>query len=102
MTLSISLSILAEARLREKAAAVGKDPAAYASELLEEVVTDFSAIAPSQPSDEAGPTVGERLAPLLRQAWSLKSVPDGPPLRGDEAEVQQLVVDKFRKQGLRL
>jgi hypothetical protein len=39
MTLSISLSEHAEARLRERAAAAGRDPAAYAAELVERAVS---------------------------------------------------------------
>jgi hypothetical protein len=39
MTLSISLSSKAEAKLKERAAAEGKDPTAYASDLLEQAVT---------------------------------------------------------------
>jgi hypothetical protein len=39
MTLSISLSRKAEAKLKKRAAAEGKDPVAYASNLLEQAVT---------------------------------------------------------------
>jgi hypothetical protein len=51
MTLSISISPKAEARLKERAAAEGKDPTAYASDLLEHAVTRPSLeelLAPSQ------------------------------------------------------
>jgi hypothetical protein len=51
MTLSISISPKAEARLKERAAAEGKDPTAYASDLLEQAVTRPSLeelLAPSQ------------------------------------------------------
>ena len=53
MTLSVSLSAQAEAKLKERAATAGKDPAAYASELLEDAVTR--------------PTIDELLAPARRQ-----------------------------------
>lgn len=43
MTLTVSLSPIAEAKLNERAAAEGKEPATYASELLEQVVTRPSA-----------------------------------------------------------
>lgn len=39
MTLSVSLSRKAEAKLKKQAAAEGKDPTAYASDLLEQAVT---------------------------------------------------------------
>ena len=53
MTLSISLSPEAEAKLKQRAAAVGKDPTTYASELVESVVTK--------------PTLDEVLAPFRKQ-----------------------------------
>jgi hypothetical protein len=53
MTLSIFLSPQAEANLRQRAAAEGKDPTAYASELVENAVTK--------------PTLDEILAPFRKQ-----------------------------------
>jgi hypothetical protein len=51
MTLSISLSPKAEAKLKKRAAAEGKDPTVYASDLLERAVSRPSLaelLAPSQ------------------------------------------------------
>lgn len=51
MTLSVSLSPKAAAKLKERAAADGKDPSAYAGDLLEHAVTRPSLrelLAPSQ------------------------------------------------------
>ena len=53
MTLSISLSPRAEANLRQRAAAEGKDSTAYASELVENAVTK--------------PTLDEILAPFRKR-----------------------------------
>lgn len=53
MTISVSLSPSAEARLRARASESGQDVAAVASELLEQAV--------------AGPTVDEVLAPFRKQ-----------------------------------
>lgn len=53
MTLSIVLSPRAEAKLKERAAAEGKDPVVYASELVEDAVTK--------------PTLEEILAPFRAQ-----------------------------------
>jgi len=39
MTLSVSISTEAEAKLRQRAAAEGKEPTAYASQILEEAIT---------------------------------------------------------------
>jgi hypothetical protein len=52
MTLSVSLSPKAEAKLKKRAAAEGKDPTAYASDLLERAVT--------------APTIDEILAPVRK------------------------------------
>jgi len=53
MTLLVPVSPQVEAKLRERAAAEGKDPAAYASKLLEQAVTH--------------PSLDELLAPLRQQ-----------------------------------
>ena len=53
MTLLVPISPQVEAKLRERAAAEGKDPAAYASKLLEQAVTR--------------PSLDELLAPLRQQ-----------------------------------
>jgi hypothetical protein len=53
MTLSISISDQAEAKLKERAAAEGKEPTAYAAELIEDVVMK--------------PRMEEMLAPLRKQ-----------------------------------
>ena len=53
MTMSISLSPRAEARLKERAAAEGKDPIAYATELVEDAITR--------------PTIDEILAPFRKE-----------------------------------
>ena len=53
MTLKIKISGEAEARLKERAAAHGKDPTAYAAEIVEEAV--------------AKPSLDEVLAPLRRE-----------------------------------
>jgi hypothetical protein len=53
MTLIIPLSPCVEAKLRERAAADGKDPSAYASELIEQAVSRTS--------------LDELLAPLRRE-----------------------------------
>lgn len=53
MTIRVSLSPSAEARLRARASESGQDVAAVASELLEQAV--------------AGPTVDEVLAPFRKQ-----------------------------------
>ena len=50
MVLRISISAEAETKLKERAAAQGKDPTTYASEIVEEVVTK--------------PSLDEVLAPL--------------------------------------
>jgi hypothetical protein len=53
MTLAVPLSAEVEAKLRERAAAEGKDPAAYASKVLEQAV--------------ARPSLDELLAPLRQE-----------------------------------
>jgi hypothetical protein len=53
MTMSISLSPRAEAKLKERAAAEGKDPVAYVTQLVEEAVTK--------------PSLDEILAPFRKE-----------------------------------
>jgi len=53
MTLVIPVSPEVESKLRERAAAEGKDPAAYASKIIEQAV--------------ARPSLDELLAPLRRE-----------------------------------
>ena len=61
MTLAISLSAETEAKLRARAAAEGKDPAAYASNVLEQAFNR--------------PSLDELLAPL-RQEFAASGVSD--------------------------
>jgi hypothetical protein len=47
------------------------------------------------------PTVGEILKPILDAAAALPREP-GPPHEGQESEIAQGVVEKFKRQGLKL
>ncbi len=78
MTLTVSLSPQAEARLRQRAAAEGKDPVAYASKILEQAVNL--------------PSLDELLAPL-REEFAATGT-------SDEELVQQITEarDAYRKQ----
>lgn len=75
MTLLVSISPQAESRLREKAAAEGQDPAAYASKILEQAVTRASLdelLAPLRQEFAASGTSDEQLIEQIteaRQAW---------------------------------
>jgi len=100
MTLNISLSSRAEAILRDRAAAVGKEPTVLASELLEEAVSK-SAENSTPPLDDAA-SVAESLTPILQEIWSIEPDPLPSDLKGQEAVIRGMVVEKFRKQGLKL
>ena len=100
MTLVLSLSDRAELELRQHAAAAGKEVSKYATELLEQAVAQLPSTKADVPAGQAQ-SIAERLAPLLQAAWAVQRQPP-EPLRGDEAEVRRLVLEKYRKQGLQL
>jgi len=100
MTLVRSISDRAELELRQHAAAAGKEVSKYATELLEQAVAQLPLTDPSVPAGQTQ-SIAERLAPLLQAAWSLQREPHRS-LRGDEAEVRRLVLEKYRRQGLQL
>lgn len=71
MTISVSLSPEAEAKLRQRAAAVGKDPAACASQILEQAVRRSSLeelLAPLREEFAASGTTDEQLIEQITQA----------------------------------
>ena len=98
MTLSVSITPQAEATLKERAAAAGKDPTAYASELLETAIGKSELRSPSP----VGESIYDALEPILREAWALYDGSPRAPMLDEESEVDQILVEKFRKQGLRL
>ncbi len=50
----------------------------------------------------SGASIGETLTPILQEAWALKRGRPSPFLRGQESETQQMIVEKFKRQGLQL
>ena len=101
MTLTISISPEVEAKLKQNAAA-GKDLATYASELLESAVAPDSGEPTSSKSNRS---IYDELLPILEQAWALPLDPEESSrvrLKGEEAIVKQMIIEKFRKQGLKL
>ena len=71
MTLTLSISPQAEAKLRQRAAAEGADPAAYASKLLEQAVTKPSLdviLAPLRAEFAASGTTDEQLVEQITEA----------------------------------
>jgi hypothetical protein len=102
MTLTISISPEVEAKLKQEAAAAGKDLATYASELLESAAAVYS----GEPANsESNRSIYDELLPILEQAWALPLNPEESSrvhLKGEEAIVEQMIIEKFRKQGLKL
>jgi hypothetical protein len=84
----------AEAKFKERAAELGKDAGAYASEILENAVT-LEVPSTSVESFE------EILDSLIEEARHLPRDP-GPPLEGLSAEFAEGVVEDLRRQGLKL
>lgn len=71
MTLTVSLSPQAEARLRQRAAAEGKDPLVYASTILEQAVSQLSLdeiLAPLREEFAASGTTDEELVQQITEA----------------------------------
>lgn len=48
------------------------------------------------------PSVWQVIAPILEQAWAVQRDSRPAPLQGQELETQRLVVEKFKRQGLKL
>ena len=99
MTLSIPLDASTEAALRRQAAEAGKEISEYARTLIEEAVRVKPTI--SNSTGET-PTLYDRLEPTLKKIWAQKRSTPTVPLHGEEAQIQDLIVEKYRKQGLKL
>lgn len=69
---------------------------------IEAMVQSLRDAAPSQGDDQTGPSIGQLLTPILEDAWKLNRDTPRSPLQGQELEIQQLIVEKFKRQGLNL
>ena len=94
MTVMIQVPPEVENILREQAAARGKDASQYASEI---VVQALQTAANGQQQVELRAAVEE----FLQRVENLVSDPSRPHLKGSEAEIEQMIAEKFRKQWLR-
>jgi hypothetical protein len=101
MTLTIDLSPQVEAKLRERAAASGRDAAQYVAEIVEEAVSRSVEAPPTATGDAEQQRLHEIAARLLTRAQEVVPDADPPRLTGRKAEFEQAVVEKFRRQGLR-
>jgi regulator of protease activity HflC (stomatin/prohibitin superfamily) len=89
MTLKLSAEI--EQQLQEQATAAGKQPEAYASELI------ANALRAAQASNQT--TAAQLLAPYLEEAKHLRKKPSN--MKGLGAEFAEGVAQKLRRQGLK-
>ena len=100
MSLSISVPPETESRLRRLASAAGKDTTSYAAELLQDAVRRVESGAIGAISEDQGTSIGERLADVLREIWSIQAEPPLPASNPQEAAFRRSIAEKFRKQGL--
>lgn len=75
------------------------EPVAKAIEAMVQSLRDVTAI---KGEDVTGPSIGQLLTPILEEAWKLDHDTPRSPLQGQELEIQQLIVEKFKRQGLNL
>lgn len=75
------------------------EPVAKAIEAMVQSLRDVTAI---KGEDVTGPSIGRLLAPRLEDAWTLDHDTPRSPLQGQKLEIQQLIVEKFKRQGLNL
>lgn len=59
-------------------------------------------VLPNQPACVPSPSLEERARQWADGAEKLEPGPPGPSRRGEEAELQRLIIEKYRKQGLKL
>ena len=103
MSLQITLSPETETRLREQAAANGRDAADYASQLVEQgVLRAGNGKNRDWTSDEEQKRLHEIARRLIERAKYTVADPNPPKLRDQEAEISDIIVEKFRKQGFKL
>ncbi|HSZ56406.1 MAG TPA: hypothetical protein VK797_12135 [Tepidisphaeraceae bacterium] len=101
MTLTINLSAEAEAQLKAKAAAAGRDAADYAADIVEHSVRD-GADGSRVLSEGEQARLSALAEELIRRSEQLAFDSSPPRLKGPEREIEELIVEKFRKQGLQL
>ena len=61
-----------------------------------------TASADSALESDNGPTIGDALAPLLDDVGDSHLSSEPVALKGQEAEIENSIVEKFRRQGLKL
>ncbi len=69
---------------------------------IEAMVQSLRQAAPALPAQNPEPSVWQVLAPILEEAWALNRNRPHVPLQGQESEIERLIVEKFKRQGLRL
>ena len=93
MTLTISLPPEVEEKLNQQAAASGRAAADYACTLIAKAVHSADAKTPV-PSTKLPPPTPAAVDEFLKQIEQLKPDTKFPRLRGQEAEIEAMIVEK--------
>ena len=97
MTLTIELSPESEARLKARAAASGTDVGKLVIAIVESNLQQTADRSMSG-SDQEQQRLRDAIEESQRRIENLKPDPNRPHLRGQEAEIEELITQKFAKQ----
>jgi len=99
MTLTIELSPESEARLRARAAAAGADLAKLVTDIVESNLQQPGGLS-ALDSEQEQHRLRAAVEDSLQRVKNLEPDPNRSRLTGQKAEIEELIVQKFRKQGL--
>lgn len=97
MTLTISLPSEIDAELRKRASAEGRDAAEYAADVLARALRD-GGDADLDADQAERQQMSRTIEQFLKNVESLEPDPNRPRLRGQEAEIQRIIVDKLQNE----
>ena len=98
MTLILNIPPEIEATLRQQASAHGRETAEYAADILARAVRESS---PSETQEADPDRLRHAFHEWLTEVESVQPDPNPPRLRGQEAQIEQIIVDHLRKEGTR-
>lgn len=97
MTLTLEISPELEERLRQHAAAAGRDTSDYAADLLSRAVGHL--VAPELPLSEAEQQrMRVAMDEWLKYVETIQPDPNPPRLRGQEAEIEKIIIENLNEE----
>ena len=99
MTLTLNISPDAEKKLRERAAAEGKDAGLYAAEIVERAVS--SPRRPAEPTPEEHARLTAEARRLSQKARDMAPTLKGPVITDFDKAMEEIMRDRAEKQGLK-